>query len=397
MDLFNLRATLELVTSNFERGIQSAKEKMKSISEGISKTGKNANSLGKSLVSAGNKITSIGKTLSIVTVAAGGVLGTAFAKAKSYIGTYESSMATFKHSAQIGEQGAQTLYNSLLAVAKNSAYAREHFMSAGQSLVAMGLNANDTTKYIQVITNTVAKMGGSGANIEQMADLFGKLSMQTNLYTNDINQMVTAGIPAWDILATKYHKSTDEVKQMARDGLIPAKESLDLIADALNETSESSDMFKFSAHGMAQELKNGTLTGTLDSLNTSFRDFSLKLLDLDPQTESGKANIEKLNGAISKFGDFLEKMGEKFSFVGDWIAHGLDVAVGVNKIPLTVAYFHACQAIRKEARLGEFWRDYHLTFLVDVAPQVVGGAACRPEFGVGGGCVATAAVVVIIA
>lgn len=336
MNLFDLYATLKLDASKFVQGVKNAQAKTNNLAQGILRLGNNFSNVlntdlggalknvGRSLSNFGNKISSIGRATSVVTAGVGAVLGSAFAKAKDYIGGYESAMATFRHSAQIGEQGAQALYDALLNVARHSAYARDHFFKAGQALVAMGLDANKTTKYVQAITDTVAKMGGSGTQIEEMADLFGKLSLQTNLYTQDINQMVTAGIPAWDILATHYHTTTDEVKKMAKNGLLPAAESLDIVTDALEETNEASEMFKYSAAGMANELKQGTLTGALDSLDSSFRAFALSLLDLDPATESGKKNISTLIQVILKLGDTLKNIGEKFKFVGDWIKIGLE-------------------------------------------------------------------------
>ena len=111
---------------------------------------------------------------------------------------------------------------------------------------------------------------------------------------------------------------------MASDGLLPASESLDILTDALETTDEASEMFQYSVVGMAKKLKEGTLTGTLDSLNTSLRTFSLRLLHLDPDVAGGQENIERLNRAISKFGGTLEKVGEKFGFVGDWISSGLE-------------------------------------------------------------------------
>ena len=78
---------------------------------------------------------------------------------------------------------------------------------------------------------------------------------------------------------------------------------------------------------MAEELKTGTLTGTLDSLNTSFRTFALRLLDLDPATDSGKENIKKLNAAISKFGEVVEKIGTKLGeVVGKDLSNMFDIA-----------------------------------------------------------------------
>lgn len=317
MDLF---ATLSLDTSKFEKGIADAKAKLK----GFSNMGDGMSKFGKNLTQVGNKISSLGKTASVVTAGVTAVLGISFNKAKSFIGTYESAMTVFTRKLEGGADSAGKLYDKLVKVAKGSAYAQEHMVSAGQTLVAMGLNADKTTKYIQAATDAVSGFGGTGADVEEMARLFGKVSQQTNLYTQDIQQMVERGIPAWDILATKYSTTTDKVKEMARKGLIPATESLNTITDALEESDSASEMFQYSVAGLAKELKSGTLTGTLDSLNTSFRSFSLSLLDLDPRTESGKENIKKLNETIEEFGKTLETIGDKFSFVGKWAGDALE-------------------------------------------------------------------------
>lgn len=320
MNLFDLFATLKFDNSDFKRGVQESKREAQGLSTSVSGSLKQA---GTTIAQFGTNITNIGKTLSVVTVGVGALLGSAFSKAKDYIGTYESAMVTFSHSAQVGKQGAQALYDSLLDVAQHSAYAREHFFSAGQSLVAMGISADKTTKYVQAITDSVSKMGKSGTNIEDMAELFGKMSIKTHLYSLELNQLVTAGIPAWDILATHYHTNTEKIKEMVKEGLIPAKEGLDILTNAIEETNEQSEMFQYSAAGMANALKQGTLTGTLDSLNSSFRAFALSLLDLDPATESGRENIKALNATIAKFGEVLKSFGKTFGFVGDWISAGL--------------------------------------------------------------------------
>lgn len=336
MNLFDLAATLKLNTSEFENGIKSAqmsaavfaKEMTKGqvdLAKGFTNIGKGMQNVGQKISKFGQGVVKVGKAASVVTAGVGLVLGAAFNKAKSFIGTYESAMTVFTRKLAGGKEAAGELYDGLVKIAKGSAFAQEHMISAGQTLVAMGLDADKTKLYVQAATDAIAGMGGSGAEVEEMATLFAKVSQQTNLYTQDINQMVERGIPAWDILATKYGTTTDAVKDMARSGLLPASESLDTITGALEESDEASEMFKYSMHGLAAELKSGTLTGTLDSLNTSFRDFSLKLLDLDPRTESGQENIRKLNKAISEFGKTLEKIGEKFGqVVGQDIVNGLD-------------------------------------------------------------------------
>lgn len=278
----------------------------------------------------GNLATSAGKVCSTVTTAVTGVFTAAAAKAKSFIGTYESAMAVFEKKLDGGKEAASQLYNSLLTIAKGSSFAQEEMVTAGQTLVAMGLDADKTSKYVQIATNAIAGMGGSGADIGALTEVFGKMSMQTNVYTDDLNQLAMKGIPVFDILATKYGKTKDEVKEMASKGLLPASETLDTLTEALNCTDESSKYFQYSIAGMAQSLKTGTLTGALDSINSSFRTFALNLLDLDPRTESGQANIKKLQDVVGAFGAILEDVGTKFGFVGGWIKDFLDKLVTVE-------------------------------------------------------------------
>lgn len=326
MNLFDLYASLTLDKSGFERGIAQAKSSIDGLTRSFPSVGQGLQNMGKSISNFGQGIANVGKAASVVTAGVGVTLGAAFNKSKEFIGTYESAMTVFTRKLDGGKEAAGRLYDGLVTIAKGSSFAQEHMISAGQTLVAMGLDADTTQRYVQAATDAIAGMGGSGEEVEEMATLFAKVSQQTNLYTEDIQQMVERGIPAWDILATKYHTTTDEVKEMARKGLLPAKESLDTITGALEESDEASEMFKYSMHGLAAELKNGTLTGTMDSLNTSFRTFSLRLLDLDPRTESGQENIKRLNAAISKFGELLEKVGSKFGkIIGKDIARGLEL------------------------------------------------------------------------
>lgn len=331
MDLSSLRILVSVATEVAEQKLSQLQNKIGSfsdkasktlagMSDGMKKSGESIANFGEGLKKAGSSVESLGKKLSVLTAGVGTVLGLAFNKAKSFIGTYESAMAVFTRKLEGGKEAAEDLYDALLNVAKASSFAQEDIISAGQTLTAMGVDAKKTTKYVQIATNAIAGMGGSGAEIQQMSELFGKMSQQANLYTSDLNQMVTQGIPVWDILATKYKTTTTEVKKLAKDGCLPTAESLEIITDALTESDEASEMYKYSIEGLAKSLKGGTLTGALDSLNTSFRTFALRLLDLDPRTESGKKNIENLNKAISKFGEAMEKFGSKFSFVGDWIS-----------------------------------------------------------------------------
>lgn len=319
-ELFKIYGTIGINNEEAKKKLKETTTQAQKVAENM---GKGFNKIGDTFNNIGESLSKVGRTASVVTGAIAGVMAASFTKAKAFIGTYESAMTVFTRKLEGGEVAAGKMYDSLVTIAKGSAFSQEYLVSAGQTLVAMGLDADTTSKYVQAATDAISGMGGSGAQVQEMATLFAKVSQQTNLYTQDIQQMVERGIPAWDILATKYGTTTDKVKEMASDGLIPATESLDTITGALEETNEQSEYFKYSVAGLASELKSGTLTGSMDSLNSSFRTFALSLLDLDPRTESGKENISKLNNIIATFGETMEKVGSRFSFVGEWIGTAL--------------------------------------------------------------------------
>lgn len=326
MNIFDLFAKISLDASEFNKGVKVAESKMDTMATSISNLGKDFTNMGSLTQKVGQGLTSIGKKASAVTAAVSGIFTGAFAKAQSYIKTYESAMVVFKKSSNVGEKAANSLFKTIVDIAQNSSYAREHLIEASKTLVAFGFDADKTAKYVQTITNAVAKMGGNGSEIERMAELFGKMSSQTKIYSTDLNTMVNSGIRAWDILAAHYNTTTDAVQDMARSGKLLATDTLQILNDALNETNENSKMFEFSIAGMAKALKSGTLAGTLDSLNSSFRTFSINLLGMDPTTKEGTQNIMTLNGALSAFGKTMETLGKRFGFVGDWLKTALGKA-----------------------------------------------------------------------
>jgi tape measure domain-containing protein len=314
------------IANGFGKGLQSGRHIINNIADGMISVGNSFTRAGSAVQSFGRGLTSIGKYASVVTAAVGGLFAKTFAKAKSYIQIYESAMVIFKNSNQIGAESAKPLFNSLMTVAKNSSYAREHIIDAGKTLVAFGFDATKTTKYVQTATNAIAKLGGTGTDIEHLTELFGKMANRGRLHGRELDEMANRGIRAWDILATHFKTDINDLRNKAKSGALSAKESLDIIIDALNETDKSSEMFKYSVEGMAKALKSGTLRGALDSLNTSFREFSINLLGMDPQSKNFESNISSLNGALASFGNFMESIGKRFSFVGDWIKNSLDKA-----------------------------------------------------------------------
>ena len=305
-----------LTKEQLEKGLKSVKSDLNSLNKiSVSKT---IDGISKAFHNMGSIATTAGKACSVVTGAVTGVFTAAAAKAKSFIGVYESAKSIFER--KLGATGADDMYNALLKVAKGSRYAQEYIVSAGQTLVAMGVDATHTAKYVQIATDAMSGMGKSGADVQAMAEMFGKMSIQTTLYTEDLNQMLTSGVRVYDILAKKYNKSTDAIKEMASAGELTSKD-FEYLMDVL--AGNVAGMEEFSMAGLALAGKSNTLTGAIDSLNSSFRSFALNILGMNIN-KGQMDNYEKLKNVVALLGTTLENVGSKFSFVSGWVSKGLD-------------------------------------------------------------------------
>ena len=301
-----------LTKEQLEKGLKSLKTSINNIIPSASST---LSSFAKGFEKIGDAATSAGKVCSTVTTTLTGVFTAASAKAYSFISIYESAMAVFEK--KLGSKTSATeMYNQLLDIAKGSKFAQEYIVSAGQVLVGMGVSASKTAKYVQVATNAISAMGGTASEVESLSEMFGKMSLQTTLYTEDLNQMLTAGIPVYDILAKKYSTNADAIKEMASEAELTSAD-FEYLMEVLDGNVDG--MEEFSVAGLALAGKTGTLSGALDSLNSSFRTFALNLLGVDPRTEEGADSINGLIQVVQTLGAVLETIGEKFSFVGDWI------------------------------------------------------------------------------
>ena len=314
----SVEIAVDLTKKEFEKGISSVKSDLKSLGSSSVSATSMLDGISKGLKSMGSSLTKAGAMCSVFGAVVIKTFKSAADKALNFIDVYESARTIFEK--RLGSSGADDMYESLLSVAKSSKYAQEYIVSAGQTLVAMGVSAKNTSKYVQVATDAMTGMGKSGAEVQSMAELFGKMSMQTNLYNDDLNQMVTNGIRVFDILAKKYGTTTSAIKEMAAEGEITSAD-FEYLMDVLSGNVQG--MEEFSIAGTAAAGKTGTLSGALDSLNSAFRSFALNILGANinaGQTE----NYEKMIDVVGTLNKTITNVGDKFKFLGDWVGKALD-------------------------------------------------------------------------
>lgn len=297
---------------------------------------KGISAIGKLIKGAGSKVSELGKAFRPVTDAVTGVRNAAVKTTIDFTKLYESTMVVFEKMLG-GKNAANELYDSLLSIAKASTFSQEAFLTAGKKLVGMGVNAQDTTKYMQAITDAIAGFGGTSENLTNVAESFAKISTAGRLSMDDVNMLSDNGIQALKILGNQYGKTTDEIRDMISDGAIPAKDAMDKLAEGIEEGTDGVNGMTAAMKGMSLAMKGKTLTGALDSLNSGFRAFSLNLTGINPTLkendegyEESTKRLQQLTAAISTVAGILPSLSSLFTGVTEGIGILLDILVGTN-------------------------------------------------------------------
>ena len=292
--------------------------------------------IGNLVKGAGSRVADLGKSFLPVTAAVTGVGAAAAKTTIDFTKLYESTMVVFEKMLG-GKSAANELYDSLLSIAKASTFSQEAFLTAGKKLVGMGVNAQDTTKYMQAITDAVAGFGGTSENLTNVAENFAKISTAGRLSMEDVNMLSDNGIQALKILGNQYGKTTDEIRDMISDGAIPAKDAMDKLAEGIEEGTDGVNGMTAAMKGMSLAMKGKTLTGALDSLNSGFRAFALNLTGINPTLkendegyEESTKRLQQLTAAISTVAGILPSLSSLFTSVTEGIGILLEKLVGAN-------------------------------------------------------------------
>lgn len=284
----------------------------------------------------GKGISGVGKSIMPFSVAIGGVGAAAAKTSINFVKLYESTNIVFERMLG-GKEAANDLYISLLNIAKASTYSQETFLTCGKSLVGVGVSAENTTKYMQAITDAVAGFGGSAENIEEVTSAFQTISTRGKLSMLQVKSLANNGVNALKILGNQYGVSTEEMQKMISNGAIPAEEALDKLTDGIENGTDGVNGMTAAMSGMSAAMKGKTLTGAFDSLHSAIRTFSLSLMGMnptlkesDPLYASNQKRIGQLTAALSTINQIIPMCQKLFQGFTNSIGQFLDKLIGSN-------------------------------------------------------------------
>ena len=247
-------------SSRFEQTMQGAAKATSDAGAKIDNTGNKASNAGKKFDDMANKVkdgatkvnTACGKASkaldgvnksmsalgavqlgSLIGTIAGSIvnLGISSVKAAAQMRQYEIAFQTMLKSADAGTQ----MLRDLQKFAAETPFDVPGVVKAGQQLMAFGFQAKEIIPMLTSLGDAASGLGMGTEGVGRLAYALGQMQTSGKLNAQDMMQLTSAGISAWDMLAQAAGKTVAEMKDLCSKGAIDSKAAVQTIVAGMNE------------------------------------------------------------------------------------------------------------------------------------------------------------------
>lgn len=218
------------------------------------------------------------------------------------------------------EKGEEML-SRIQKFAKDTPFDFDSTQKFAQQLKIAGLNGDQLFKTMQVIGDAAQ---GNVEKAEGIATAYQQMSAKGKIQTEEMNQLLERGIPAWDMLAKATGKSKAELMQMASQGKLLSDEYLPKLVEQMDAT-----------FGGGMQKQAQTFNGQLDQLEDN-------LLMLGSR---GVAPLRQaLTGLMKDINDVFDGKLSVTEMLGKW---GRQFKEGLTQLGETIANFDLRSFVKK--------------------------------------------------
>lgn len=170
---------------------------------------------------------------SVFTGMAGGILnmGIASVQAAAQMRQYEIAFQTMLKSVEAGTQ----MLRDLQQFAAETPFDVPGVVSAGQQLMAFGFKAEEIIPMLTNLGDAASGLGLGTEGVSRLAYALGQMQTSGKLNAQDMMQLTSAGISAWDMLAQAAGKTVAEMKDLCSKGAIDSKAAVQTIVAGMND------------------------------------------------------------------------------------------------------------------------------------------------------------------
>ena len=202
---------------------------------------------------------------------------------------------------------ATDAYRTLNAAYRNTNFDEASVMRWSKMLISMGYNANDAAKYIQIIADATAALGGDPGTADQIMDTLNKLRQNAIMTNEDLEQLQESGIGGVkEALAKAMGTDVDTIFDKIQKGGIDGRQAFDIItkhmeqqyAGAMNKAKDNTRDAVGDLVGnvkeIGREIGESLVRGlNLKGLVQSLAEFTDKFLKMIQKIKSGSSGLSE--------------------------------------------------------------------------------------------------------
>ncbi|EMX5420503.1 tape measure protein [Listeria innocua] len=254
------KSTGSLIKSGLVSGFNAAKAAAKGAGAGMREALKN--SVEKPAEQARFSVLKLAAALGLI-AATKNVVGSAIGRVDT-IDTATKSLTVLTGSAK----DAQLVMTDLTAAIDGTPIALDAVALGAKKMVAAGMKAANVKPVFTAIADAAYGVGNGSESIDQMTDAISALQASGVAYADDINRLVDAGVPAWQILANSTGKSVGEMKKYVSDGSLESTRAIAMLTKGIEEGTTGMAGNTAKMAGLAKTAGN-TISGSFANMKTA--------------------------------------------------------------------------------------------------------------------------------
>ncbi|EAE3239089.1 TPA: tape measure protein [Listeria monocytogenes] len=163
---------------------------------------------------------------------------------------------------------AQLVMKDLTAAIDGTPIALDAVALGAKKMVAAGMKAANVKPVFTAIADAAYGVGNGSESIDQMTDAISALQASGVAYSDDINRLVDAGVPAWQILANSTGKSVGEMKKYVSEGSLESTKAIAMLTKGIEEGTTGMAGNTAKMAGLAKTAGN-TISGSFANMKTA--------------------------------------------------------------------------------------------------------------------------------
>lgn len=197
-----------------------------------------------------------------------------------------------------------------------------------KKLVAAGMEAGNVKTVFTSIADAAYGVGDGSASVDQLTDAFANMQSAGVVYGDDINRIVDAGVPAWQILANQSGKSVAEMKDAVSSGTVTSTDAIQALTTGIENGTNGMAGSTAAMSGLAKTAGD-TIGGSFSNAKTSIVSSVANIAD----NLKGPI-IETLKSATDKFKEFgaYTKSDEFQNGFNQFVTTLTNIATGAGQV-----------------------------------------------------------------